>query len=205
MHPDLRDLHKSVRAYPTRRSSDRPPRAGRSRHHWAFVIARMPRPCGERSEEHTSELQSHGLISYAVFCWKKKKDPEYRPARRGAGARRRDGDHRADDDGHLRRPFFFHHPATTEIHTRPYTLSLHDALPISNGSGKSGCFSHAIIESAFIARIYSSPPRSEEHTSELQSHGLISYAVFCLKKKKKQTSFLTSINPLIQINTLSYL
>src|SRR5213596_3432036 len=27
------------------------------------------------------------------------------------------------------------------------------------------------------------PPRSEEHTSELQSHGLISYAVFCLKKK----------------------
>src|SRR5213596_4065054 len=31
------------------------------------------------------------------------------------------------------------------------------------------------------------PNRSEEHTSELQSHGLISYAVFCLKKKKKQT------------------
>src|ERR1043165_9999926 len=27
------------------------------------------------------------------------------------------------------------------------------------------------------------PPRSEEHTSELQSRGLISYAVFCLKKK----------------------
>src|SRR5881275_72018 len=29
--------------------------------------------------------------------------------------------------------------------------------------------------------------RSEEHTSELQSHGTISYAVFCLKKKKKTT------------------
>src|SRR5210317_2546230 len=28
--------------------------------------------------------------------------------------------------------------------------------------------------------------RSEEHTSELQSHSEISYAVFCLKKKKKQ-------------------
>src|ERR1043165_2205132 len=27
-------------------------------------------------------------------------------------------------------------------------------------------------------------PRSEEHTSELQSRGLISYAVFCLKKKQ---------------------
>ena len=26
--------------------------------------------------------------------------------------------------------------------------------------------------------------RSEEHTSELQSHSFISYAVFCLKKKK---------------------
>src|ERR1043165_5307901 len=47
-------------------------------------------PVGEtRSEEHTSELQSRGLISYAVF--------------------------------------FFNDPATTEI----YTLSLHDALPIS--------------------------------------------------------------------------
>jgi len=29
--------------------------------------------------------------------------------------------------------------------------------------------------------------RSEEHTSELQSHHCISYAVFCLKKKKKNT------------------
>src|SRR3546814_5547817 len=31
------------------------------------------------------------------------------------------------------------------------------------------------------------PGRSEEHTSELQSLMRISYAVFCLKKKKKQT------------------
>src|SRR3546814_3045202 len=30
-------------------------------------------------------------------------------------------------------------------------------------------------------------PRSEEHTSELQSLMRISYAVFCLKKKKRQT------------------
>src|SRR3546814_4697360 len=30
---------------------------------------------GERSEEHTSELQSLMRNSYAVFCWKKKKDP----------------------------------------------------------------------------------------------------------------------------------
>src|SRR3546814_5878789 len=39
--------------------------------------------------------------------------------------------------------------------------------------------------------------RSEEHTSELQSLMRISYAVFCLKKKKKLTT-----NPILQ-NTLS--
>src|SRR3546814_3223586 len=32
------------------------------------------------------------------------------------------------------------------------------------------------------------PARSEEHTSELQSLMRISYAVFCLKKKKKKTN-----------------
>src|SRR3546814_9712101 len=35
---------------------------------FAFVQA-----LAERSEEHTSELQSLMRISYAVFCWKKKK------------------------------------------------------------------------------------------------------------------------------------
>src|SRR3546814_9708639 len=37
-------------------------------------------------------------------------------------------------------------------------------------------------------------PRSEEHTSELQSLMRISYAVFCLKKKKKNTEYLTHNN-----------
>src|SRR3546814_6238271 len=37
------------------------------------------------------------------------------------------------------------------------------------------------------ARLSVHPVRSEEHTSELQSLMRISYAVFCLKKKKKQT------------------
>src|SRR3546814_4162484 len=36
-------------------------------------------------------------------------------------------------------------------------------------------------------RCPASQPRSEEHTSELQSLMRISYAVFCLKKKKKNT------------------
>src|SRR3546814_8908979 len=39
-----------------------------------------------------------------------------------------------------------------------------------------------------------SPPRSEEHTSELQSLMRISYAVFCLKKK-------TNINQQLEYNT----
>src|SRR3546814_4179587 len=38
---------------------------------------------------------------------------------------------------------------------------------------------------AFCAVFVIAPVRSEEHTSELQSLMRISYAVFCLKKKKK--------------------
>src|SRR3546814_2812913 len=47
----------------------------------------------------------------------------------------------------------------------------------SRGGAKSGMMSE---------RRRLSPPRSEEHTSELQSLMRISYAVFCLKKKKIQ-------------------
>src|ERR1039458_10818244 len=55
--------------------------------------------------------------------------------------------------------FFFNDTATTEI----YTLSLHDALPISGG----------LPAPISVPRIAGRPaccwPRSEEHTSELQS------------------------------------
>src|SRR3546814_9833800 len=44
--------------------------------------------------------------------------------------------------------------------------------------------STAFLASAFVSSGLASP-RSEEHTSELQSLMRISYAVFCLKKKKK--------------------
>src|SRR5690348_17641828 len=63
----------------------------------------------------------------------------------------------------LRRPcsvfFFFNDTATTEI----YTLSLHDALPIS-AAGRWGC---PVAPSA--ADEHSDRTSSEEHTSELQS------------------------------------
>src|SRR3546814_955766 len=46
------------------------------------------------------------------------------------------------------------------------------------------------------------PPRSEEHTSELQSLMRISYAVFCLKKKKKCTH--TCTHTIIENNIRTY-
>src|SRR6266436_9447229 len=71
--------------------------------------------------------------------------------------------------------FFFNDTATTEI----YTLSLHDALPISarRDSLRCTCTSRAIITS-------STSPRSEKHTSELQSR-LHLVCRLLLEKKKK--------------------
>src|SRR5216110_3558762 len=60
-------LFRSHRRRPRRRCS-RQCRSARSR--WTAPGTRCPRP--SRSEEHTSELQSRELISYAVFCLKKK-------------------------------------------------------------------------------------------------------------------------------------
>src|SRR2546429_6278552 len=75
--------------------------------------------------------------------------------------------------------FFFNDTATTEI----YTLSLHDALPISGGQALSHCLAEA------LARLRAEAPAtsgSDRKSTRLNSsHGYISYAVFCLKKKKK--------------------
>src|SRR3546814_6577942 len=46
------------------------------------------------------------------------------------------------------------------------------------------------------------PARSEEHTSELQSLMRISYAVFCLKKKKQEKN-LTTVGITIHIISIS--
>src|SRR5205807_10467258 len=95
--------------------------------------------------------------------------------------------------------------ATTEI----YTLSLHDALPISDASGESAR-SVARQDLAHVARstlpahaarhseraqphsegrragFRRSPQRDRKSTRLNSSHLVISYAVFCLKKKKKE-------------------
>src|ERR1051326_3123582 len=72
--------------------------------------------------------------------------------------------------------FFCNDTATTEI----YTLSLHDALPIYPGpAGRRPA--HARRRRARShGRDRRLQQRSEEHTSEFQSHSFISYAVFFL-------------------------
>src|SRR5213596_3005998 len=82
---------------------------------------------GGRSEEHTSELQSHGLISYAVLCLKKNKIS----LRANVANHVLDGDFASAATWTYESCFFVNVTATTESYTRPYTLSLHDALPIS--------------------------------------------------------------------------
>src|SRR5215217_9445747 len=72
--------------------------------------------------------------------------------------------------------FFFNDPATTEI----YTLSLHDALPISLRV-LSTCSGPAMSKS--VSPGYST--RSEEHTSELQSRQYLVCRLLLEKKKKK--------------------
>src|SRR2546429_6689809 len=76
--------------------------------------------------------------------------------------------------------FFFNDTATTEI----YTLSLHDALPICHLL----CGTDPRLQpQARAGRGPGHPhhPRDRKSTRLNSSHGYISYAVFCLKKKKK--------------------
>src|SRR2546429_7208509 len=102
--------------------------------------------------------------------------------------------------------FFFNDTATTEI----YTLSLHDALPISTGEqvevgaktegllgGRlTGTLSLFRINRKDVLDTFACPlgtcsqqvgtERSDRKSTRLNSsHGYISYAVFCLKKKKQ--------------------
>src|SRR3712207_7241102 len=96
--------------------------------------------------------------------------------------------------------FFFNDPATTEI----YTLSLHDALPIFEGLLGADLvgFQLPAAASNFVQlarRLHDLPARSNvieyegrqiaaradrKSTRLNSSHANISYAVFCLKKKK---------------------
>src|SRR5437870_8978132 len=78
--------------------------------------------------------------------------------------------------------FFFNDPATTEI----YTLSLHDALPISMlvSSVTAAVLSRGTFMHGGSPTANSRTLRSEEHTSELQSRGHLVCRLLLEKKKK---------------------
>src|SRR5258708_21202290 len=76
--------------------------------------------------------------------------------------------------------FFFNDTATTEI----YTLSLHDALPIS-GFHPLGPMSQT-SKMALPSFAEPSMQLDRKSTRLNSSHQIISYAVFCLKKKKNR-------------------
>src|SRR2546430_17219041 len=85
--------------------------------------------------------------------------------------------------------FFFNDTATTEI----YTLSLHDALPISHRRHLDcwdrirDCGQQSCELPAWQTRVRPANVVDRKSTRLNSSHSQISYAVFCLKKKKKQT------------------
>src|SRR6476661_1359288 len=130
-----------------------------------------------RSEEHTSELQSHLNLVCRLLLEKKKQDPPL--AVRHLEQDRLDlGDVEPRELREIHVAsfvFFFNDTATTEI----YTLSLHDALPISRSVWSTGEWQ------SWHFFVPNSCPRSEEHTSELQSH-LNLVCRLLLEKKKKQ-------------------
>src|SRR3546814_7439202 len=84
------DPVRRTRALPAKRAEpthivslahDHGGRAGlpeRSERRGAWGAEAPPEPTTDRSEEHTSELQSLMRISYAVFCLKKKKTRQHR-------------------------------------------------------------------------------------------------------------------------------
>src|SRR2546427_2627843 len=83
--------------------------------------------------------------------------------------------------------FFFNDTATTEI----YTLSLHDALPICCGRYRRGRHRrghlHGRRHPAHGRHPDRGRPDQDRKSTRLNSsHSQISYAVFCLKKKKKK-------------------
>src|SRR5258708_15622078 len=96
------------------------------------------------------------------------------------------------------RSFFFNDTATTEI----YTLSLHDALPISCTDGPVVAFSAAMSSVPFDRSPVADPgelgidpaaldallQRDRKSTRLNSSHQIISYAVFCLKTNNKNVN-----------------
>src|SRR5258707_9482173 len=85
--------------------------------------------------------------------------------------------------------FFFNDTATTEI----YTLSLHDALPIS--APAPACFGTLNVLPLMVTCEARTSPRSEEHTSELQSRQYLVCRLLLEKKKKSRSKRVLTHEP----------
>src|SRR5436190_18401429 len=85
--------------------------------------------------------------------------------------------------------FFFNATATTEI----YTLSLHDALPISGPrSGTCRSRPNPPHQGRPVLGPDRNRPKDRKSTRLNSSHTVISYAVFCLKKKINDPTYTLS-------------
>src|SRR5258708_29034633 len=82
--------------------------------------------------------------------------------------------------------FFFNDTATTEI----YTLSLHDALPISTFDSRAQLSQQGESLRSQLHRVCGVDlTKIDRKSTRLNSsHQIISYAVFCLKKKKNENN-----------------
>src|SRR5258708_25786627 len=84
--------------------------------------------------------------------------------------------------------FFFNDTATTEI----YTLSLHDALPILSDPDEPASFDTSVawdfLEHLIEHATWKSQATDRKSTRLNSSHQIISYSVFCLKKKISPTN-----------------
>src|SRR5215203_6714697 len=78
--------------------------------------------------------------------------------------------------------FFFNDTSTTEI----YTLSLHDALPIWVLGAVVALGGELVADKLPVTPSRLTPGPDRKSTRLNSSHANISYAVFCLKKKKKK-------------------
>src|SRR3712207_7133322 len=92
--------------------------------------------------------------------------------------------------------FFFNDTATTEI----YTLSLHDALPIFEALLAESEGYHMLLyenttdmDYAVAATAWTKAVGDRKSTRLNSSHANISYAVFCLKKKKKNNRYIMRV------------
>src|SRR2546430_8106934 len=92
--------------------------------------------------------------------------------------------------------FFFNDTATTEI----YTLSLHDALPISV-CVMTGKYTGRSPPTTCAGR---SEPRSEEHTSELQSQSNLVCRLLLEKKKKLRKKIRRKLDRSTYVHTAAY-